>query len=33
MRATAVLGKYEHPHWGAPFGREQGRAGSLYPDG
>ena len=33
MRATAVLSRHPHMHWTASFGREQGRAGSLHPDG
>jgi hypothetical protein len=33
MRATAILSRHPHTHWPAPFDREQGRAGSLHPDG
>ena len=33
MRATAVLGRHPHTHWAASSDREQGRAGSLHPEG
>jgi hypothetical protein len=33
MLATAVLGKRPRTRWAAPSEREQGRAGSLHPDG
>jgi hypothetical protein len=33
MRTTAVLGRRPQPHYAAPFGHAQGRAGSLHPEG
>jgi hypothetical protein len=33
MRATAIMDGHQHTHQAAPFGREQGRAASLQPDG
>ncbi len=33
MRATAILSRHPHTRWAASFGREQGRAGSLHPEG
>ena len=33
MRATAVLGRCPQMRWTAPEDREQGRAGSLHPEG
>ena len=32
-RTTATLGRRPHTHQAAPFDRDQGRAGSLHPDG
>jgi hypothetical protein len=33
MRATAVLGRHPRTHYATPFDHEQGRAGSLHPEG
>lgn len=33
VRATAILGGHQHTRWAALFDREQGRAGSLHPEG
>lgn len=33
MRATAVLATRPQTYYAAPFGREQGRAYSLHPEG
>jgi hypothetical protein len=33
MRATSALGKHPHTHWTAPSNSNQGRAGSLHPEG
>jgi hypothetical protein len=33
VRATATMDGHQHTHQAAPFGRDQGRAGSLHPEG
>jgi hypothetical protein len=33
IRATAVPGRHPCTHYAVPFDHEQGRAGSLHPDG
>jgi hypothetical protein len=33
MRAATVLDRRPHMRWAAPGDREQGRAGSLHPEG